>query len=67
MNETKILTELINRKIHCTIFTINGFQLRGRVIAADEKMICVEVDGKQNLVYKHAISTIAPALNLNNI
>lgn len=67
MNETKILTELINRKIHCTIFTINGFQLRGRVIAQDTDMIAVEVDGKQQLLYKHAISTIAPALNLNNI
>jgi len=43
-----------------TIFLTNGFQIRGKVNAFDAYVLIVEVDGKQQMVYKHAISTIAP-------
>ena len=44
-----------------TMFLMNGFQMRGTVSAFDSFTVVPESDGKQQLVYKHAISTIIPA------
>lgn len=44
-----------------TVFLVNGFQLRGVIIAFDNFMICLDTDGKQQIIYKHAVSTIVPA------
>jgi host factor-I protein len=44
-----------------TLFLINGFQLRGVVKGFDNFTVVIECDGKQHMVYKHAISTIVPA------
>jgi len=51
------------RKEHTavTIFLTNGFQLRGVVKGFDNFTVILDTDGKQQLVYKHAISTIVPA------
>lgn len=42
------------------IYLVNGFQLRGFVKGFDNFTVIIENDGKQQLVYKHAISTITP-------
>ena len=44
-----------------TVFLVNGFQLRGVVTGFDSFTVVVNSDGKQQMIYKHAISTIAPA------
>ena len=44
-----------------TIFLTNGFQFRGIVQGFDNFTIVLDSDGKQNLVYKHAVSTIVPS------
>ena len=51
------------RKEHSnvTVFLTNGFQFKGTVKGFDSYIVILECDGKQNLVYKHAISTIIPA------
>lgn len=51
------------RRSRCavTVFLVNGFQLRGSITAYDNFMICLETDGKQQIIYKHAVSTIVPA------
>ena len=51
------------RKEHTavTIFLTNGFQLRGVVKGFDNYTVILDTEGKQQLVYKHAISTIVPA------
>lgn len=41
-----------------TLFTINGFQLHGKILGQDDYTIYVDVEGKKSLIYKHAISTI---------
>lgn len=41
-----------------TIITANGFQMKGNIIAYDQFTLLVEIAGRQNLVYKSAISTI---------
>lgn len=51
------------RKGHAvvTVFLVNGFQIRGVITAFDSFMLQVESDGKQQFIYKHAVSTIIPA------
>ena len=43
-----------------TLFLMNGFQMRGIVRGFDSFTVVLETDGKQQLIYKHAISTITP-------
>lgn len=55
-----ILNELLQNKIPFTMFLMNGFQMRGTLVAFDNFVLVVEDDGRQQLVYKHAISTLIP-------
>ena len=43
-----------------TVFLMNGYQMRGVITAFDPYVVVVVSDGKQQIIYKHAISTIAP-------
>ena len=43
-----------------TLFLMNGYQLRGVITAFDPYVVVLTSDGKQQFIYKHAISTIAP-------
>lgn len=52
-------------KIAVTIYLTNGFQFKGMVKGFDNYTVILDCDGKQNLVYKHAISTIIPAKSIN--
>lgn len=54
------LNQVRKDKIAVTIFLVNGFQIKGLVKGFDNFTVIVELDGKQQLVYKHAISTVAP-------
>lgn len=47
-------------KILVTIYLTNGFQFKGIVRGFDNYVVILDCEGKQNLVYKHAISTISP-------
>ena len=44
-----------------TVFLMNGFQLRGIIRGFDAFVVVVDSDGKQQMIYKHAISTVVPA------
>ena len=44
-----------------TVFLMNGFKMRGVVTGYDDFTVVLDCEGKQELVYKHAISTIIPA------
>ena len=48
-------------KISVIIYLTNGFQLKGYVKGFDSFTVVLDSDGKQMLVYKHAITTITPA------
>ncbi len=48
-------------RIVVTIYLVNGFQFKGIVKGFDNYIVILDCDGKQQLVYKHAISTIAPS------
>ena len=55
-----ILKECRKEKIPLTLFLMNGFQLRGIVTGFDSFVVVLVSDGKQQMIYKHAISTLAP-------
>ena len=46
--------------VRVTLFLMNGYQLRGVITAFDPYVVVVNSDGKQQIIYKHAISTLAP-------
>ena len=48
-----------------TIYLVNGFQLKGIVRGFDNFTVIMEFEGKQQMVYKHAISTITPFKAIN--
>lgn len=54
------LNQVRRDKISVTIYLTNGFQFRGVVKGFDNFTVILESEGKQDLVYKHAISTIIP-------
>lgn len=43
-----------------TLFLMNGYQLRGQIVGFDAFVVVLMTDNKQQVVYKHAISTIVP-------
>jgi len=55
-----ILSEVRRDRIPVTLFLMNGFQLRGVITGFDSFVVVLVTDGKQQMIYKHAISTLAP-------
>jgi len=56
-----VLNQVRKDSIPVTIYLINGFQLKGFIRGFDNFTVIIEFDGKQQMVYKHAISTITPS------
>lgn len=61
-----ILSEVRKEKIPVTLFLMNGFQLRGVITGFDSFVVVLVTDGKQQMIYKHAISTLAPIRTLKS-
>ena len=55
-----ILKEVRRDKIPVTLFLMNGFQLRGVITGYDSFVVVLVTEGKQQMIYKHAISTLVP-------
>ena len=55
-----ILKECRKEHVPITLFLMNGFQLRGIITGFDSFVVVLVTDGKQQMIYKHAISTLAP-------
>ena len=55
-----ILKEVRRDKVPVTLFLMNGFQLRGTVSGYDNFVVVLVTDGRQQMIYKHAISTLVP-------
>ena len=55
-----ILKEVRRDKVPVTLFLMNGFQLRGTITGFDSFVVVLVSDSKQQMIYKHAISTLAP-------
>ena len=55
------------RRSECpvTLFLMNGFQMRGVITGFDAFVVVLDSDGRQQIIYKHAISTIAPVRSVD--
>ena len=58
--QEQFLDQARREKTGLTVFLMNGFQMRGVVTGYDNFTVVLDCEGKQELVYKHAISTIIP-------
>lgn len=58
--QDQFLRQLRLERIPVTVFLVNGFQIRGVVTGCDSFSVFMLADGKQEMIYKHAISTIMP-------
>ncbi len=61
-----ILNEVRHERVPVTLFLMNGFQLRGVITGFDSFVVVLVSDGKQQMIYKHAISTLAPTKPLKS-
>ncbi|MEG0320374.1 MAG: RNA chaperone Hfq, partial [Niameybacter sp.] len=60
-----LLNQLRKDRIAVTVFLTNGFQIKGTVRGFDNFVVLLESEGKQQMIYKHAISTICPSKVVN--
>jgi host factor-I protein len=63
--QDQYLNQLRKDGTNVTVFLLNGFQIRGQIKGFDNFTVLFESEGKQQLVYKHAISTFAPQRNVH--
>lgn len=54
------LEEIIREKIPVIAYLMNGFQLKGTILDHDDAVAILETEGRHQIVYKHAISTVSP-------
>ena len=70
MSHTEIYQDqFLNQARKCrmpvTVFLMNGFQMRGVITGFDPFVVLLQSDGKQQMIYKHAVSTIVPSTPLS--
>ena len=58
--QDSFLNALRRDKVVATVFLMNGFQMKGVVRGFDNFAVLLDSEGKQQMIYKHAISTITP-------
>lgn len=58
--QDQFLAAARREKCVVTVFLMNGFQMKGIVRGFDSFVVMVESEGRQQMIFKHAISTIAP-------
>ena len=59
--QDSFLNQVRKENVPVTIHLVNGFQLKGSVRGFDNFTVILDAMGKQQMVYKHAISTVTPA------
>lgn len=65
MNKTfnyqdSFLTLARKSRVPLVVFLMNGFQMRGVLTGFDNFVILLQTENKQQMIYKHAVSTIVP-------
>lgn len=63
--QNAIFTKLLRERRVITLFTINGFRMKGRITGFDELIVVLEIRNEQQIIYRHAISTITPDLPID--
>ena len=58
--QDRFLIQCRRERMPVTVFMVNGFQMRGVIVDYDSFVILLDAESKQEMVYKHAVSTIMP-------
>ena len=58
--QDSFLNQARKEKNVITIYLMNGVPIKGRVMGFDNFTVLLDKEGKQHIIYKHAISTILP-------
>ena len=59
------LTRARKQNVPLTLFLVNGFQMRGTIVGFDPFIVVILSEGRQQIIYTHAISTIVPASSVD--
>ena len=59
-----ILNHVRKEKAFVSIYLTSGLHFKGNVIGFDNFVIILECDGRQQMIYKHAVSTVVPGKNI---
>jgi host factor-I protein len=63
--QNDFLKQLSEQKGAATIFLVNGVKLQGVIVGFDDDTLLLRREAHEQLVYKHAISTIMPHAKIN--
>lgn len=71
MAEKENIQEVLLKKFksegtELTVFLLNGFQMKGKIVDFDDKVVLLDIQGKEHLIYNHAISTFVDAQDDEN-
>lgn len=56
-----MLNSMLRSGKSVTVFLVNGYQMKGTVTGFDNFVVILSAEGKQHMIYKHAISTVIPS------
>ena len=56
------LNALRRERVPVSIYLVNGIKLQGQIESFDQFVILLQSDGRQQMIYKHAVSTMTPAV-----
>ncbi|OQR53494.1 RNA chaperone Hfq [Bacillus sp. CDB3] len=56
--QDRLIQEAMQKKKIVTLILLKGFQIKGTIKGYDAFSILIESEGKQQLLYKHVISTV---------
>ncbi|MBR6889286.1 MAG: RNA chaperone Hfq, partial [Selenomonadaceae bacterium] len=59
--QENFLNQARKENVPVTIHLVNGFQIKGMIRGFDQFTVVVDAMGRQQMIFKHAISTITPA------
>lgn len=62
--QDQFLNQARRERTPLTVFLVNGFQMRGVITGFDAFVIVLLSEGRQQMIYKHAVSTITPSIPL---
>ena len=62
--QDQLLNQARKERTPLTVFLVNGFQMRGVITGFDAFVVVLLSEGRQQMIYKHAVSTITPSVPL---
>ena len=65
--QDSFLNQVRKENVAVTVHLVNGFQIKGNVRGFDNFTVIIDSMGKQQMIYKHAISTITMGRPVDNI